>query len=320
MDRLTRLLDHLRGVPGATITDLAARLDVTERTVRRDLDRARDAGAVLEVRRGRGGGVRLVRDANLPALRFTEDEALALALALGAVGADPQLASMAQSARLRLSRVLSERFGERVAALAEVPPEQPVSLLGADPVRAETLLELCVAVARRRRVQLRYSAPDGSITRRPVDPYQVLRMAGHWYLVGWCGLRRGVRVFRVDRVDTVRHTDIAVIVPDGFDAEAVVADGVRRSAADPVRCEFVVGAEPRQARKLAPAYRLELAPHPDGSTGLILAMPEHLPQIARWLLDLDVPVRVLAPDALRDELTRLSDRAASLARPVPASR
>nr|WP_246232365.1 transcriptional regulator [Nakamurella aerolata] len=315
------LLDLLRGVPGATIAELAEQLGVTERTVRRDLDRAREAGVELAVRRGRGGGVRLVRDANLLALRFTEDEALALALALGAVGADPELAAVATSARLRLARVLSERFGERVAALAEVPPEEPVSLLGSDRVRAETLLELCVAVARRRRVELAYRSGSGAVTRRPVDPYQVLRMAGHWYLVGFCRLRGGMRVFRVDRVNTVRHTDIAVVLPEGFTAATaadLVAAGVRSWAADPLRCEFVLGLEPDQARALAPAYRLELTPHPDGAAGLILAQPEHLPQIARWLLGLDAAVRVLGPDALRDELSRLAARAATLAaRPAP---
>ncbi|NYI70323.1 putative DNA-binding transcriptional regulator YafY [Naumannella cuiyingiana] len=313
MDRMTRLLDHLRGVPGATVAELARELGATERTVRRDLARAREGGVVLDVRRGRGGGVRLIRDTHLPALRFTEDEALALALALGAVAADPRLSAMARSARLRLGRVLTDRFGERVAALADVRPEEPVSLLGADPVRAEVLLDLCVAVARRHRVELAYRSGSGTPTRRPVDPYEVVRMAGHWYLVGFCGLRRGIRVFRIDRVATVRRTEITVRAPDDLDAPALVAAGVRRSAEDPVICEFAFDVDARRARELAPAYRMELVDRPGGAHGIIRALPHHLPRLARWVLGLDVGVRVIAPAALRDELGRLADRAHALA-------
>ena len=324
MDRTTRLINLLRGAERTTIGELASALAVSERTVRRDLERAAEFGAVLDVRAGRHGGVRLVRDESLPALRFTDDEALVLALALGAAAADPRLATPARTARSRLSRVLTERYGQQVAALAETVSTGDSttgghhdSLLGADDVEGADLFALCLAVARRRRVEFTYRPgnPAKPTIRRPLDPYGVVQMAGHWYVVGHCGLRRDTRMFRVDRVRDVVETDITIVVPDDIDVEELVAAGIRGFGAPPHHCEFLLGMSMDAARTIAPAYRLHLRPAdlPGFVHATINADDEHLSWVAQLLSALDCEVRVVGPPELRVALTDLAGRIAGIA-------
>ena len=314
MDRTTRLLDLLRGRGRVRLAELAAHLGVSERTVRRDLARLAGVDVELDVQPGRAGGVRLVRDSHLPALRFTEDEALVLAVALGAAASDPRLAGPAESARRRLGRVLSGKYGDQLEAFMDVSRERH-DLLGVDRLDGGVLLTLALAGARHLRVEVDHVSTGGRITRRQIDPYAVLPMAGHWYLTGYCHLRGAVRTFRIDRLRRVEVTAIPVVVPDGFDATETVARGIRESGAATLVCEFLVAGTERDARAIAPSYRMEVQPAPRAGRVRcrIRADESRLAQIARILLDAGLPITVIGPDGLREALRDLAARAEAMA-------
>lgn len=317
MDRITRMLDLLRAREHMTTGELADQLGASERTVRRDLGRMSERGVEVAVTPGRHGGVRLVRDSSLPALRFTDEEALALALALGAAAGDSRLAAAAAGARNRLSRVLSDKYGEALASLADVVAAQQISLLGDDPVADAQLLAVALATARRHHVQIDYRGPTGTATR-PLDPYGVVHMAGHWYVTGFCGLRRAVRTFRIDRISHVHETDLRIVVPPDFDAQATVAAGIRGSGTATLRCEVLFRATPEEVRALAPAHRMEILPAPAGTpapavVGVIRPEPRHLRTIALLLLGAGLPLEIIGPDALRQEVSAVGRDASVMA-------
>ncbi|MEJ7649463.1 MAG: WYL domain-containing protein [Nakamurella sp.] len=317
MDRVTRMLDLLRARERMTTGELAERLGASERTVRRDLGQLSERGVEVAVTPGRQGGVRLVRDPSLPALRFTDEEALALALALGAAAGDSRLAAAAATARTRLSRVLSDKYGAALASLADVVAAQKISLLGDDPVADAQLLTLALATARRHHVQIDYRGPNGTATR-PLDPYGVVPMAGHWYVTGFCGLRRAVRTFRIDRITRVHETDLRIVVPPDFDAQSTVATGIRGSGTATLRCEVLFLAAAQDVRALAPAHRMEILPAPAGTSapavlGVIRAEPRHLRTVALMLLGADLPLEIIGPDALRQALSAVAHDASVLA-------
>ena len=317
MDRITRMLDLLRARERMTTGELAEQLGASERTVRRDLGQMSERGVEVAVTPGRHGGVRLVRDSGLPALRFTDEEALALALALGAAAGDSRLAAAVTGARTRLSRVLSDKYGAALASLADVVAAQQISLLGDDPVADAQLLALALATARRHHVQIDYRGPTGTASR-PLDPYGVVPMAGHWYVTGFCGLRRAVRTFRIDRITRVHETDLRIVVPPDFDAQATVAAGIRGSGTATLRCEVLFLAAAEDVRALAPAHRMEILPAPAGTpapavVGVIRAEPRHLRAVALMLLGADLPLEIIGPDALRQTLSAVARDAAAMA-------
>lgn len=133
----------------------------------------------------RGGGL-------LPALRFTDDEALALALGLNYAEnlPQPELSKAARSAFKRLQHVLTEQAREKVEALRTSLPRTRDSAAPADTLPSQTLFALAEAIKMQRRLHLRYRAASGQITYRTFDPYGLAEVLGHWYVVGHCHLRR----------------------------------------------------------------------------------------------------------------------------------
>ena len=116
MDRLLKIIDHLQGRGQTTTVDLARHLSVSERTIRRDLSRLQDMEIGIITEPGRSGGVRLEGGALLPALRFTDDEALVLALGLKQAPATGSFSRAAERAFKRLEQVLSPSMRERIDA------------------------------------------------------------------------------------------------------------------------------------------------------------------------------------------------------------
>ncbi|MGH3086562.1 MAG: helix-turn-helix transcriptional regulator, partial [Rubrobacteraceae bacterium] len=167
-----------RGRIGAP--ELARRLEVGERTIRRYAVMLQEMGVPVEGERGRYGAYKLRPGYRLPPMMFTEDEALALALSLlaarrlGLSGAAPAV----EGALAKLERVMPESLGGRVRELQET-----ISLAVASPatqVRSESLLTLAAAVGERNRVRMRYRAGERE-TEREVDPYGVMNREGFWY-------------------------------------------------------------------------------------------------------------------------------------------
>src|SRR5258708_5581090 len=201
--RVLTVLELLQSRPSITGPELAARLEMDVRTVRRYITHLQDVGIPVEANIGRLGGYRLRPGFKLPPLMFTEDEATAVMLGLlGTSWLEIGQPSMAvEGAMAKLSRVLPQRARERLNALSEhlffFSPqieEKPDTSL---------LLLITEAIAQCHLLAMDYSSIRQQATHREVKPYAVMAWKGHWYLVGYCCLRQGLRTFRLDRMQDV---------------------------------------------------------------------------------------------------------------------
>ena len=229
---------------------------------------------------------------------MTDEEAIALALALGAV---PVLglelgAGVAAGLRAKLERTLPAG----VRALEGHVAFAPGPAMAAE---GATIAALGEAAAGGRRVRLRYRSEGGAETERIVEPYGVARWGQAWYLVAYCHLRSGVRVFRVDRIAAAESLAARFAPPRDFDPYAHVA---RAMAAFPGEWAVTVALDLPidRAREtvLAPYGTLEA----DGTAGAIFrGRFDDLDGLARWLVGLGCGFRVREPPGLRAALRRL---------------
>ncbi len=197
-DRLYALVEELRACAPRrrTARELAARFEVSVRTVERDIGALQQAGVPVYADVGRGGGYTLDRSRTLPPLNFTPAEAVAVAITLGRAEGSP----FARSARTALHKIvtaMSAADGEAARELAGrihflTAPD------AAAPASVPAVLE--EAMAARRVVRIGYVDAAGAETERDVEPVAFTSGAGGWYLIGWCRLRGRARVFRTDRV------------------------------------------------------------------------------------------------------------------------
>ena len=200
---LLNLLQVHRHWPGA---ELAKRLGVTERTVRRDIERLRDLGYRIESAPGVAGGYRLRAGSAVPPLLLSDDEAVAIAIGLR-LAATQRLAGGAETtltALAKLEQVLPRALRERVNALAATV--RPASAGTGSVASPEVLGELALTCRDSERVRFRYTAADGTISRRQAEPHLLVPSERHWYLLCWDLDRDDWRRFRVDRLDDVRPT------------------------------------------------------------------------------------------------------------------
>jgi predicted DNA-binding transcriptional regulator YafY len=210
------LLQTHRHWPGR---ELAERLGVTERTVRRDVERLRDLGYRIESVAGVTGGYRLEAGNAIPPLLLDDDEAVAIAVGLRVAaqqrlvgGADTTLTALA-----KLEQVLPPALRRRVNALAtSIRPDAGQG----SPVAPTVLGELALACRDRERLRFDYTAIDGAQTRRRVDPHLLSAAERNWYLVCWDLDRDDWRTFRVDRIGEVAHTRVTFDPRDLDDAAA----------------------------------------------------------------------------------------------------
>ncbi|QDQ25587.1 YafY family transcriptional regulator [Chitinimonas arctica] len=216
--RVLALLELLQNHGLISGAELARRLEVDPRTLRRYILALEALGIPVLTERGRDGGYRLMQGFKLPPMLFTNDEALALALGLVA-SRSLGLASHApagESALSKLERVLPDKLRQRMRAVGET-----VSL---DIARAKTasdteiLATLSAAAQNRQRVRLRYGAPGQARTERAIDPYGLSYLGGKWFVVGFCHLRQDKRSFRLDRILLAELLPASFARPADFDA------------------------------------------------------------------------------------------------------
>lgn len=199
---LLNLLQTHRHWPG---TELAERLGVTERTVRRDVERLRELGYRIESTPGVAGGYRLEAGSAVPPLLLNDEEAVAMAIGLR-IAASQRLVSGHETtitALAKLEQVLPAALRRRVNALAETV--QPAGIRSGTPVSTEVLGDLALACRDHERVRFRYTAASGEVTRRRVEPHALVPADRHWYLLCWDLEKEDWRTFRVDRLTQVEH-------------------------------------------------------------------------------------------------------------------
>ena len=181
--------------------DLAARLEVTERTVRRDVDRLRDLGYLVDSTSGKYGGYRLATGAHVPPLILDDDEAVAIAVGLR-YAAEAAIGGMEETSLRALTKIetlLPHRLRRRVSALHS----SVTSMRRAaddDIVDPEALSVFAAACRDHEYVRFDYRRGDGESSRRLVEPHQLVTAGRRWYLVAWDQHRRDWRTFRLDRL------------------------------------------------------------------------------------------------------------------------
>lgn len=230
--RLLRLLSLLQSHREWSGADLADRLGVTPRTVRRDVDRLRDLGYPVNASPGTGGGYQLGAGAELPPLLLDDEEAVAVAVGLRTAAGNgiEGIGETSVRALAKLEQVLPNRLRRRVSALnAFTVPMLRAPRAQADPA---VLTELANACRDSERLRFEYRDHQGAATRRTVEPHRLVCTERRWYLVAWDVERADWRTFRVDRITPKppHGPRFAPRTPPAEDLAAYVSKGVSTTA------------------------------------------------------------------------------------------
>lgn len=207
--------------------ELAQRLEVNIRTLRRYIIMLQDLGIPIESVRGRNGAYVLSAGFKLPPMMFTNEEALALTIGLTSARhlnlADTDRA--VESAFAKLERVMPLDLKSRVRALTETITLY-TNRTSHTPPSEIVLSTMSSAAQLRRRVHICYHRQQGEVTERDLDPYGLTYYQHRWYVVGYCHLRRDLRSFRLDRVTQVNLLDTPFERPEGFDPLAYLMQAI----------------------------------------------------------------------------------------------
>lgn len=301
-ERLLKLLGLLEGRIDWTADELGRRLEVTPRTVRRDVNRLRNLGYPVEAVAGPGGGYRLGAGGKLPPLLLDDEEALAVALGLRvatttAVGG---LEDASLSAMSKLENVLPPRLRKRLEDVSE----STISTLGGSPTSVDhaSLAAVAGAIRSRQRIRFAYRDGEGRESDRHVEPARLVHTGRRWYLFGFDMDRDDWRTFRLDRVDTPVATGIRIKnrkVPDPIEyvQRGITVDAWNFRA----RVRLDVSAE--IALRHIPVTVGVVEPSAEGSILTIGA--DDISWLARFLLNLPFPLEADTPPELRQELRRI---------------
>jgi predicted DNA-binding transcriptional regulator YafY len=310
---LLSLLQARRDWPGE---QLAHRLGVSERTVRRDVDRLRELGYPVQAARGPDGGYRLEAGSELPPLLFDDEQAVALAVALRiAVGTGAGIEEAAVRALATVRQVLPSRLRQRVDVLEITALESSGNGNGTQ-ADTDVLLALSAAIRSAEEVRFDYRPPrrpdgDGGQPVRRIQPHHLVVHQGLWYLVGWAPERSDWRIYRADRMmlrvpNGPRFTPRQV--PGGDIATFLSARFKGSESADewPCRGEAILDLP---AARVAPfagdGLVEELGPT---RTGLLIGSWSWA-AMAATLARFDTEIEVIGPPELRDAFAELSRRA-----------
>jgi predicted DNA-binding transcriptional regulator YafY len=305
--RLLALLEALQSQPVATGRELAGRLGIDPRTLRRYVAALQELGIPVEGQRGVGGGYRLRPGYRLPPLMLTDDEAVVVALGLVAAqrfGLDTESAA-AEGALAKVHRVLPVELRRRLEALESTLAFTAAATTGA-PVPGDTALLLADAIRRRRRVRTTYRSFSGVTSARELSPHGLVVHAGRWYLAAYDHGRDDARTFRVDRMSRAEIADEAAVAPpEGFDAVAHVSGSLARVPWT-WEVEVILHAPLARATERIPPTLAELV-ETDGGT-LLRMRVESLDWMASLLAGLDVDFTIRRPDELRASVGELAGR------------
>ncbi|TCC07427.1 helix-turn-helix transcriptional regulator [Kribbella soli] len=222
-DRLVAVLLLMQARGRVTAADVAAELEISVATARRDLEALSTAGIPVYPQPGRNGGWQLVGGARTDLSGLTATEAQALFLLVGPAAS---IAPDAKAALRKLVRALPDTFREHAQAAAEAVVIDPARWGEHVKERPELVRRLQDAVVRRERVRLHYSGRGRETSERLVDPLGLVDKDDVWYLIAWS--EKGQRTFRIDRVVDAETTGETFERPDGFELSAAWVEIVER--------------------------------------------------------------------------------------------
>lgn len=224
--RLLQLLGLLQAQAVWTGEDLADRLGVTTRSVRRDVDRLRELGYPVQSSRGSGGGYQLGAGKALPPLLLDQDEAVAVAvcLRLAAGGTVAGVGEAALRTMAKLDQVMPAAIRAHVTAVQEATVTVEYQAITVD---ADALLELARGVREHHQARFDYTSRSGADTYRRVEPYRLVATGRRWYLMAFDLDRNDWRSFRLDRMTNVRASTFGFTPREAPPAEDYIRGSVR---------------------------------------------------------------------------------------------
>jgi predicted DNA-binding transcriptional regulator YafY len=301
-DRLVATLLLMQARGRVTAAEVAAELEVSVATARRDLEALSTAGVPVYPQPGRGGGWSLVGGARTDLTGLTSAEARALFLLAGPAAS---VAPPVRSALRKLVRALPDTFRAEAEAAADAVVVESTGWGERDRVRPERVDTLQEAVVRRRKVSLEYESRGHTRTQRLVDPWGLVDKDDVWYLVA--GTEKGQRTFRVDRIVEATVTALAAERPAGFELSrewARVVDEVEQQRS-------LLSATVLISARLLPVLRGHFGRHcepmntlDDGRVRVRVAAPMAV-SIAEKIAGWGATVEVIEPQSVRAELARL---------------
>ena len=301
---LLSLLQARRDWPGG---ELAERLEVSGRTIRRDVERLRGLGYPVESLTGPAGGYRLRAGTDMPPLLLDDDEAIAIAVGLrSAAGASVRgIEETAVRALVKLEQVLPAHLRRRVRALQAATMTLPV---GGPTVDPQFLTLIAAACRDAELVRFAYRGRDGAGSRREVEPHALVNRGRRWYLVAWDRGRRDWRTFRVDRLTGPASTGVR-FPPRALPAKDAAAYVAESLAAWPHRYEarVTLHAPAAEVRKRVPPHWGTLEPI-DDDTSEYRTGDDDLDWLALRIAMLGVDFHVREPPELAEHLRRMARR------------
>ncbi|MGN7724565.1 helix-turn-helix transcriptional regulator [Luteimonas sp. 22616] len=308
--RVLAVLELLQAHGRMSGPELARRIGVDGRTLRRYIAALEEIGIPVTAGRGRHGGYALMPGFKLPPMVFTDDEALALSVGLlaarglGLAESAPAVAS----AQAKLERVMPANLKRRVRAIDETVA---LDLAHADAsADSAALVVLSQAAQARQRVHLHYRTAQRGASERDFDPYGLAWRGGRWYAVGHCHLRGGVRSFRLDRIEQVHPVPASFGRPDDFDALAHLVFSMATLPRTHA-IEVLLHADVATARREIFDTIGVLEPAGDGT--VLFAQADDLDWFARELSRLPFGFEVRHPATLRAALRDHANRLQHLA-------
>ncbi|WP_328829869.1 YafY family transcriptional regulator [Streptomyces sp. NBC_00252] len=304
--QLLSLLQTPREWPGG---ELADRLGVSRRTVRRDIDRLRELGYPVQASLGSDGGYRLVAGKAMPPLVLDDEEAVAIAVGLRA-GAGHALEGVDEAsvrALAKLEQVLPSRLRHRVATLQAATT--PLTSGDGASIAPETLTVMASTVAGQERLRFAYRTKDGTESRRVTEPYRLVSTGRRWYLVAYDLDREDWRTFRVDRVSRPFATGARFTpreLPTGNAAEYLRQSMYRRQETYEYTVTFAASAEAVAAN--IPAWLGAPEPLGDDSCRLRATTGDAVDWLAVRLAMLGYEFTVQGPTELASCVRELGER------------
>jgi len=320
--RLLTLLELLQSGGTRTVAELADRLGVDGRTVRRYVDQLSELDVPVEAVRGRYGGYRLARGYRLPPLMLSDDEALAVLLGLIAgrrAGLMTSADAATETAAAKIRRVLPDRLARRLETVLEALSftEPPGEFAAPD---SAVLLTIADAARHRRPISIRYTDRHGRSSERTLHPYGIVTHSGRWYVTGTDPEIREDRTFRLDRVESARTLPGSFDAPAGLDPAQRVLSGFATAEYEH-EVTLRIQATVQQIRARFPASIASVEEPAAGASSdpaterwlRVELRAERLGWLPPLLASLDRPFVIERPDELRHLVLALADRLAASA-------
>lgn len=299
--RLLTILELLQTHSSLSSMELARRLEVEPRTVRRYIQMLQDMGMPIEASHGPGGGYYLRPGFKLPPLLFSEEEGSAIVLGLLSMAwLEIEQSQVAyQGALAKVLRVLPLKARERVNAMTT-----HLSFVG---MSLETrpdmgmVLNLSEAIQLAKRIDISYESGSG-LSQRIVEPYAINARWSRWYLAGYCHSRKNYRLFRLDRIRQLGVRDESFVRDEDFAPQQFIDRMFDNEREQPIVVEFALPLAEMQRR--IPQSFGKLSANGNGTR--FETNYGHLESVARFLLGLNTPFTVTQPSELRDLLRKIA--------------